>query len=143
MIMKRPVQFEQLFLFLLVALLFLGFAAGQTATVTRNVTLRPDASANHDPIRKLTPGAQLQLLQHDATAGYYHLRTSNSQEGFVWGRNIQIQAGPGASVVPSQGGPVPSSPPVCATSNTRTGRNQAIPVAADRMAVARFHADTD
>jgi len=87
-------------LFLLVVL-YVGFAAGQTAVVIRNVNLRSDASADKDPIAKLMPGTQLQLLQPDPVGGYYHVRTADKQTGFVWGKNIQIQVGTsGAHVSP-------------------------------------------
>ncbi len=66
-------------------------AAAQTAVVTRNVNLRPDASTNNDPIETLTPGSQLTLIDSAPTAGYYHVKAQDGQRGFVWGRNVKIQ----------------------------------------------------
>ena len=57
--------------------------AAQTATVTRNVNLRPDSSSDQAPIRLLKPPTKLQLLQPDPDAGYYHVRTAEGQEGWV------------------------------------------------------------
>lgn len=75
----------------LLALLAIGLATAQTATVTRNVNLRPDPSADNDPIEKLKPPAQVQLVEPDPTAGYYHVTAPDGQNGWVWGRNISIQ----------------------------------------------------
>jgi len=68
-------------------------AAGQTAVVTRNVNLRPDASTENDPIEALNPGVELRLLDPAPTDGYYHVKAPDGQSGFVWGRNVKIQAG--------------------------------------------------
>jgi hypothetical protein len=81
-----------LWLFLPLTLLF-----SQTAIVTRNVNLRSDPSTEQDAIVKFVPPAQIQLLDPDPTNGFYHVK-SGENEGWVWGRNIKIQAG--APVVP-------------------------------------------
>ena len=44
-----------------------ALVAAQTAVVSRNVYLRPDASTNNDPIAKLNPKTQVQL--HSVIAG--------------------------------------------------------------------------
>jgi hypothetical protein len=67
-------------------------AAAQTAVVTRNVNLRPDASTNNDPIETLNPGAQLTLLDPAPTGGYYHVKVPDGQRGVVWGRNVKVNA---------------------------------------------------
>jgi len=78
--------------FLLFSTLLAGFALAQTAVVTRNVNLRPSPSSDRDPSAKLTPGTSIQLLQPGPTGGYYHVQTSDGKTGFVWGRNIRINA---------------------------------------------------
>jgi hypothetical protein len=78
----------------LVLALFCVVAAAQTATVKRNVNLRPDASTDNDPIETLTRGALLTLIEPDPTDGYYHVTAPDGQAGFVWGKNIRLQAGP-------------------------------------------------
>src|SRR5215831_9250815 len=80
------------FLWLLLLVLFAnGFAAAQTATVTRNVNLRPDPSTDNDPITKLTPPAQVQLIEADQTNGFLHVKTGDGQEGWVWAKNVSVQ----------------------------------------------------
>src|SRR3954462_15621179 len=68
-------------------------AAAQTAMVTRNVNLRPDASTNKDPIETLKPGVQLTLIDPAPSMGYYHVKAQDGQRGFVWGRNVTIHRG--------------------------------------------------
>ncbi len=68
----------------LVLSLLCVIAAAQTAVVTRNVNLRPDASSDNDPIETLKPGAQLTLLDSASTGGYYHVKVPDGQSGFVW-----------------------------------------------------------
>jgi len=62
----------------------------QQAEVTRNVNLRPDPSTDNPPISLLMPSEQLQLLEPDKTAGYYHVKTSSGEQGWVWSRNINV-----------------------------------------------------
>jgi uncharacterized protein YgiM (DUF1202 family) len=72
-------------------LLLLTLSAGaQTATVKNNVNLRPDPSTKNNPIASLKPPAQLDLVEPDATDGYFHVTTNDGQEGWVWGRNIKL-----------------------------------------------------
>jgi uncharacterized protein YgiM (DUF1202 family) len=65
-------------------------AAAQTVTVKRNVNLRPDPSTDGDPIVTLTAGDQLTLVETDATNGFLHVKTSDGQAGWVWGRNVKV-----------------------------------------------------
>ncbi|HAK57034.1 MAG TPA: hypothetical protein DCP38_16370 [Acidobacteria bacterium] len=78
---------------LIVVVLFVASVANaQTATVTRNVNVRPDASSALEPIRLLTPPTTLDLIPPvEEDNGYYHVRTAEGEEGWVWGRNIDIQ----------------------------------------------------
>jgi uncharacterized protein YgiM (DUF1202 family) len=68
-----------------------GSSVAQTATVTRNVNLRPDPSTDNDPIEKLKPPVQVQLVEQDPTDGYYHVTAPDGQDGWVWGKNISIR----------------------------------------------------
>ena len=63
----------------------------QTAVVIRNVNLRLDPSTDQASILKLVPPAQVTLLEPDPTNGFYHVKSGDS-EGWVWGKNIRIQA---------------------------------------------------
>lgn len=95
---------------LVLAFLGVGLAAAQTATVTRNVNLRPDPSTDNDPIEKLTPPAQVQLVEPDPSDGFYHVQAADNQTGWVWGRNIRIQeGGPISTPLPT---PTPTATPV-------------------------------
>jgi hypothetical protein len=91
---------KRLFIFFL---LFASLATAQTAIVKRNVNLRSDPSTDSDLVEKLTPPTELQLLEPDPTDGFYHVRTADNEEGWVWGRNIKILAG-----TPSSGPTGPS-----------------------------------
>ena len=94
---------------LVLALCFI-VADAQTAVVTRSVNLRPDASTNSDPIATLKRGARLTLIDPDPTDGYYHVTGPAGQAGFVWGKNIRLQAGPGPTATPTPT-PRPSATP--------------------------------
>lgn len=77
---------------LLVFLLLDSLAAAQTAVVTRNVNLRPDASTNGAPLAKLNPGTQLDLLEPTETNGFFHVNTADGTMGWAWGKNVHVQA---------------------------------------------------
>src|SRR5712692_12109065 len=78
-----------------------SLALAQEAVVTRNVNLRRDPSTSQPPIRLLVPPDTVDLLEPDQTSGYYHVRTEDREEGWVWGRNVRIL---------SAGEPAPTSP---------------------------------
>src|SRR5205085_12177916 len=70
-------------------------ASGQTVTVVRNVNLRPDPSSEYPSIRVLTPSEPpLTLLESSPESGYYHVRTSAGEEGYVWGRDVGVSVAP-------------------------------------------------
>ncbi len=81
---------KRLFRFLILVFLTAALASAQTATVTRNVNLRPDPSTNNDPKTKLTPPTQVEVLEPDQTAGFLHVKTSDGQEGWVWATNVTV-----------------------------------------------------
>src|ERR1035441_10876699 len=64
----------------------------QQVEVTRNVNLRAAPSADNPPIRLLMPPEQAQLLEPSETSGYYHVRTSQAEEGWIWAKNVQVIA---------------------------------------------------
>lgn len=72
----------------------------QDAVVTRNVNLRHDPSTAQPPIRLLKPPDELDLLATDPVNGYYHVRTSEGEEGWVWGKNIRLLSAPVEPTVP-------------------------------------------
>jgi len=103
-----------LFVFLVLAI---GLAAAQTAVVTRNVNLRPDPSTDNAPVKKLTPRTQVELLEPDPTAGFFHVKTDD-QTGWVWGKRIRIQPQTGGT--PPGVGPSPTPGP---SPSPTTGQN--------------------
>ena len=72
-------------------------AFGQTATVTRNANLRPDPSSSNKPLALLAPPTTLTLLDTNKTSGYYHVKTADDKEGWVWAKDVQITAEPPSS----------------------------------------------
>ncbi len=86
-------------------------AAAQTATVVQNVNLRPDPSSEYPAIRLLKPSEpSLTLLDPTPEAGYYHVRTSTGEEGYVWGNFVQVMAAAAVPLTTIQLGPgVPGS----------------------------------
>lgn len=78
--------------FLLLASLPRVTALAQVAVVTRNVNLRIDPSVRRPPIRLLRPPTELELLDPDATRGFYHVMTLEGEDGWVWRRNVRVDA---------------------------------------------------
>jgi hypothetical protein len=64
----------------------------QQAEVTHNVNLRADPSTDNPPIRLLVPPEQVQLLESSKTSGYYHVHTSQAEDGWVWAKNVHVAA---------------------------------------------------
>src|SRR5215472_12090299 len=96
---KEPEQFfggsvKRFLWFSLLVFLGVGLATAQTATVTRNVNLRPDPSTDNDPIEKLKPPAQVQLIDPSPTDGFYHVTAPDGQEGWVWAKNVNVEIPP-------------------------------------------------
>jgi hypothetical protein len=80
------------------SLLMAGLLAAGQVTVTRDVNLRPTAATDQATIRLLKPPEVLTLLDPTPTAGFYHVKTSQGEEGWVWSRNVTISADTNATV---------------------------------------------
>ncbi len=87
-------------------LLLASLASAQTATVTRNVNLRPEQSSAEPPIRLLTPSEPpMELLEPHAQDGYFYVKTSAAEEGYVWSKSVRVSALPaGATTTFAVGG---------------------------------------
>src|ERR1039458_10604406 len=88
----------------------------QQAEVTHNVNLRADPSTDNPPIKLLMPPEQVQLLEPDKTAGYYHVKTSSGEQGWVWSRNLNVlettsTPTPSLAATPTSGPGAVSTPP--------------------------------
>jgi hypothetical protein len=84
--------------------------AQPTAVVSRNVNLRATPSTAQTPIRLLTAGEALTLVTTTPVNGYYHVRTPQNEDGWVYRTFVQIEAAPPAPPPPS---PPPPPPPTC------------------------------
>ena len=81
-------------------------ASAQKVTIVRNVSLRPDPSSEYKPIRRLTPQEPpLTLLDPALESGYYHVKTTAQEEGYVWGLYVKVTITPADSSTAIQLGP--------------------------------------
>lgn len=86
--------------------------SAQTASIVRAVNLRPTPSTQQPSLRLLTPSDQVTLLAAQPTNGFYHVRTADAQEGWVWSQNVRVSASAAvpATTAPSGGRPGPGVP---------------------------------
>jgi hypothetical protein len=77
-----------------------SIAAATEALVVRNVNLRADASTIQAPIRLLRPPDRVELISAEKSNDYYHVRTVEDEEGWVWSRNVRILPETGAGAIP-------------------------------------------
>jgi hypothetical protein len=82
---------KRVFSLLVFLLLQASLAAAQTAIVSRNVILRPEASSNGVSIDMLKNGTKLILVESDQTNGFLHVNTEDGTEGWAWSRNPHVQ----------------------------------------------------
>ena len=79
-------------LLLLLSFTRLALAQAAQVEVTRDVNLRSDPSTDNPRIKLLHPPDVLLLIDSDKTDGYYHVRTQDGTEGWVWAKNVQISS---------------------------------------------------
>jgi len=87
--MKLEEAVKKLLVLFLLVVVSATTSLSQSATVVRNVNLRPDPSTHQDPITKLEAGAKVEILESNPVHGYYHVRIADGKTGFVWGKNIR------------------------------------------------------
>ena len=86
-----------------------GEAAAQTVVVVRNTNLRPEQSSVERAIRLLTPAEPpVTLVEPLLLDGYYHVRTSAGEDGYVYGRSVRVSMSatapsPTVATTPSSG----------------------------------------
>ena len=68
--------------------------AQATATVTHNGNLRPTPSGAQAPIRLLTPPETLTVISTTQVNGYYHVRTSQGEEGWIYRNSVRLGGTP-------------------------------------------------
>jgi len=60
------------------------------AIVKRRATLRSEPSTQNPPITILKAQEDVELIDPSPTSGYYHVRTADGDEGWVYSRNVEI-----------------------------------------------------
>jgi len=111
------------------AVLFVGcLAAGQAlavdAIVKHRANLRSDPSTTHAPIASLKPRDDVELLEPTEKSGYYHVRTAEGDEGWIYGRSIEIVTAPATGTSPTStpaAAPTPGAAPSGAGATVETG----------------------
>lgn len=97
-----------------IAAIFTISSFAQTSTqleVTRNVNLRPAPTTSNDPIELIRPPERLVLIESDKSNGYYHVRVSEGEDGWVWAKNVKLLSdtvGPDTPVEPATGTATPA-----------------------------------
>ena len=88
------------------AVLWGSVAFGQpTATITRNGNLRPTPSTSRPAIRVVMSGETVTLINVNPVNGYYHVRTSQGERGWIYRSAVTL----GPATLPP--GPPPAPPP--------------------------------
>jgi Bacterial SH3 domain len=116
--MKRTAVFRYcIFLSLLTAAVF-GLA--EDGVVKHRATLRHDPSSKHKPIVSLEVGEDVELITSTQTNGYYHVRTLDGDEGWVYARNLDLVTAP----APSSGTTTPSTTPAATNTGVSSSFSQ-------------------
>jgi len=83
-----------LVIYLGLSLLLASASFAQEAIVVRNVNLRADPSTTNPPIKLLQSRTTLTLLAPTEQGGFYHVKTEDGEEGWVWSKNITVSGAP-------------------------------------------------
>jgi hypothetical protein len=79
--------------------------ASTEAVVTHSATLRSDPSTQHHPILVLQTGEDVEVLDPAPTHSYFHVRTAEGAEGWVYSRSLEIittpDSGPPSNITPT------------------------------------------
>jgi len=70
--------------------LSLGTAFATDALVKNHATLRENPSTQNPPIAVLKQGEDVELIEPTPKDGYYHVRTREGEEGYIYARNLEI-----------------------------------------------------
>jgi hypothetical protein len=86
-------------------------ASATEAVAKKRATLRSDPSAQRPPIAIILQGEDVELIEPAQTSGYFHVRTAEREEGWVYARNLEIVTTPSAVTTPTPpGGPATTAP---------------------------------
>jgi hypothetical protein len=86
---------------LILGLLFSVPTVAVDAIVKHKANLRSDPSTAHAPIATLKPRDDVELLEPTEKSGYYHVRTADNEEGWIYGRSVEIVRTPAAGTTPA------------------------------------------
>jgi hypothetical protein len=89
------------------ALLISAQALATSALLIHHATLRSDPSTHHPALALLAAGEDVELLSATTSHGYYHVRTGEGEEGWIYARNLSVVSDPGT---PSQAPAQPTQP---------------------------------
>jgi hypothetical protein len=86
-------------------------ASATEAVAKKRATLRSDPSAQRPPIAIILQGEDVELIEPAQTSGYFHVRTAEGEEGWVYARNLEIVTTPSAVTTPTPpAGPATTAP---------------------------------
>lgn len=80
-------------------LLAAATALAQTAAVTRNVNLRAEPTTDSAVVRLLHPDETLTLVSPASTNRFFHVKTDQGEDGWVWSRNVHVELTESATVL--------------------------------------------
>ena len=86
--------------------LFASVGLAQEAVVVRDVNMRSAPTTASSSVRLLKPAERLTLIAAGKSSGFYHARTQDGAEGWVWARNVRVVSVTQATSTPSTS-PVP------------------------------------
>src|SRR5262249_23268284 len=79
-------------LFFCMMLLSASLMAQKQAPPKQATNLRSDPSTHNPAIQTLPKGTSVVLVAPQPTNGFYHVRTADKKEGWVWGANVSTGA---------------------------------------------------
>ena len=85
--MKMLIRYSLILVF---AIVVAGNAFATEAVVKKRATLRSDPSTRHAPIATLSAQEDVELIEPSPTSNYYHVRTADGEEGWIYSRNLEI-----------------------------------------------------
>jgi hypothetical protein len=109
--------------------------AQTTVVITHNANLRATPSTAQAPIRPLVPDETLTLITTTTVNGYYHVRTAQNEEGWVYRTFVKI----GGTAPP----PVPPPPPPTCGPGTEIVVHPACPAVGTHGQQVAYAANSD
>jgi hypothetical protein len=92
--MRRSHWFASVTVFVVATGCWCDTAFAQTVTVVRDVNLRTEQSRQDRPVRLLKPDEPpMTLVEPHIQDGYYHVRTSAGEEGYVYAIDVNVSTG--------------------------------------------------